>query len=410
MGDSVDRDADYAEVMDSGLRGWGWAWTQRVSPAVLDWAIAGGLLLVGLATLYGRPAEHAQPLMAAAVASLVIMAAAMGWRRRRPIAVLAVVAATQAAGGLLGVSAGPLGLALLVAAYSVGAHASGRSRVWAGQAAALLFVLAAVVIILGGNLVRLAPAAALATVFSGAWLLGDYLRSRRQQVADLEARATRLEREQELARSQARDEERVRIARDLHDVVAHDVTMMVVRAGAARAVQATHPEAAAEALSLVEETGRQTLVELNHLLGVLRSDADESLTRSPQPRVEQATVLADQLRHAGLNVELDVEGQPVSLPAALDLTAYRILQEATTNVLKHARATTVHILVRYLVDALELSVRDNGRSAKGQAGSETGHGLIGMRERAALFGGDLTAEPSADGGFAVTAWLPLGVT
>jgi signal transduction histidine kinase len=394
--------------MDGGLRSWGW--TRRVSPSVVDWAIAGGLLLVGLAGLFGRRAEQSRTLLPVAVASLVVVAIALGSRRRYPTAVLAAVVATQLADLLLGVDAAPVGgLALLVAAYSVSAHASGRWRAWAGQAAAVMFAIAAVAIILGGNLLRLAPAAALAVVFSGAWLLGDYLRSRRQQVADLEARAARLEREQEMARSQARDEERARIARELHDVVAHDVTMMVVQAGAARTVQATQPQAAAEALSLVEQTGRQTLVELNHLLGVLRSSPGEALARSPQPRVEEASVLADQLRHAGLDVELNVEGQPVPLPPALDLTAYRILQEATTNVLKHARATTVHILVRYLADALELSVRDNGRPVTGETvGSGPGHGLIGMRERAALFGGDLQAGPGANGGFAVMAHLPLG--
>jgi len=395
--------------MDKGLRGWGW--TRRISVAVVDWAVAGVLLLMGLTGLYVRELEHRAQVLPLAVASLLIVGTAIGWRRRYPAVVLAVVGATQAVDILLGVDAAPLGgLALVVAAYSVSAHGTGRWRAWSGQAAAVVFAVAAAAIILGGNLVRLAPAAALAVVFSGAWLLGDYLRSRRQRIADLEARAARLEREQALARSQARDEERARIARELHDVVAHDVTMMVVQAGAARTVQATQPEAAAQALRMVEQTGRQTLVELNHLLGVLRSSAGDSLTRSPQPRVEEAALLADELRRAGLDVELDVEGQPVALPPAIDLTAYRILQEATTNVLKHARATTVHILVSYLGDSLELSVRDNGRSATRAAIGAGGHGLIGMRERAALFGGDLRAEPGTDGGFAVTARLPLGVS
>jgi len=203
------------------------------------------------------------------------------------------------------------------------------------------------------------------------------------------------------------DEERKRIARELHDVVAHDVSVIAIQAGAARAVQATRPEAAANALGLIETTARETLIELNRLLGVLRSGNGASPDRSPQPGIGQLAALVEGLRAAGLEVDARVDGEPRSLPPAVDLSAYRIVQEATTNVLKHARARRVDIRVHYAETMLGLDIRDDGAGDGSDPTSSSGHGLIGMRERVALFGGELETGRNPAGGFSVHARLPL---
>jgi len=167
--------------------------------------------------------------------------------------------------------------------------------------------------------------------FAAAWLIGDYLRTRRAYVAQLEERAGRLERERDQDRRLAADEERTRIARELHDVVAHDVSVIAIQAGAARAVQLSKPEAAAKALGLIETTARETLIELNRLLGVLRSANGATPDRSPQPGIGQLASLVEELRAAGLEVDARVDGEAQPLPPALDLSAYRILQEASTT-------------------------------------------------------------------------------
>jgi signal transduction histidine kinase len=197
--------------------------------------------------------------------------------------------------------------------------------------------------------------------------------------------------------------ERARIARELHDVIAHSVSVMTVQAGAARLLLDGDPHRAAEPLLAVEETDRQALAEMRRLLGVLRDDAGEP-ELVPQAGLKDLPMLATTIREAGLEVAMTVEGPQRPLPAGVELAAYRILQEALTNTLKHARAARAQVTVRYEPGCVLLEVRDDGRMPPGDG---QGHGLLRMRERAALYGGELDAGPTPNGGFAVRARLPV---
>jgi signal transduction histidine kinase len=203
-------------------------------------------------------------------------------------------------------------------------------------------------------------------------------------------------------------DERARIARELHDVVAHSVSVMVVQAGAALHTLPADDVDTAESLGSIETTGRQALVELRHMLGILRQ-ADDEQGLTPLPGIAQVGVLCEQIREAGLPVDVRVEGQATTLPPGLDLAAYRIVQEALTNTLKHAGAAHACVTIRYGAHSLELEITDDG-----QPGASTvdgaGHGLVGMRERVALYGGVLDAGRSAEGGFGVRARLPLNAS
>ena len=198
-------------------------------------------------------------------------------------------------------------------------------------------------------------------------------------------------------------DERARIARELHDVIAHSVTVMTVQAGAARMLLPGDPQRAVEPLLAVEETGHQALAEMRRLLGILR-EVDGQPVLAPQPGLKDLTRLAVAVREAGLPVEMAVEGTPRPLPAGIELAAYRILQEALTNTLKHAGAARAHVTVRYAPEAVFLEVCDDGRVPPADG---HGHGLVGMRERATLYGGELDAGPLPGGGYAVRARLPI---
>ncbi|MFJ8742523.1 histidine kinase [Embleya sp. NPDC127516] len=238
-----------------------------------------------------------------------------------------------------------------------------------------------------------------------AWVLGDSMRTRRAFYAELEERATRLEFERDQQAQIAAAAERARIARELHDVVAHNVSVMVVQAdGAAYAIDSS-PDRAREALGTIAATGREALAEMRRLLGVLRSQA-ETDAYVPQPGVDQLGELVEQVRTTGLNVELRVEGVPVELPQSVALTAYRIVQEALTNTRKHAGPdATATVGVGYGEDGLEMEISDDGRGAAAP-GDGMGHGLVGMRERVAMLGGRLRTGPSVGGGWSVSAMLP----
>ncbi|MFF7247739.1 sensor histidine kinase [Embleya sp. NPDC008237] len=238
-----------------------------------------------------------------------------------------------------------------------------------------------------------------------AWVLGDSMRTRRAFYAELEERATRLEFERDQQAQIAAAAERARIARELHDVVAHNVSVMVVQAdGAAYAIESS-PDRAREALGTIASTGREALAEMRRLLGVLRSQS-ETDAYVPQPGVEQLGELVEQVRTTGLNVELRVEGVPVELPQSVALTAYRIVQEALTNTRKHAGPdATATVGVGYGEDGLEMEISDDGRGAAAP-GDGMGHGLVGMRERVAMLGGRLRTGPSIGGGWSVSAMLP----
>jgi signal transduction histidine kinase len=242
-------------------------------------------------------------------------------------------------------------------------------------------------------------------LFGIAWLAGFALHTRVEQADAAEARAAQAERERESAARVAVAEERARIARELHDIVAHAVSVMVLQVGAVRHKLPPELEEDAEALRGVEGAGRAALAEMRRLLGAMRSDGDD-LELAPQPGLDGLQSLVAEVERAGLPVGLHVEGEWVQLPRAIDLSAYRIVQEGLTNALKHAHASRADVTVRYEADQVRLEVRDDGDG--GPKGNGSGYGLVGVRERVKIYGGEMTAGPADGGGFVLSARLPLG--
>jgi signal transduction histidine kinase len=241
-------------------------------------------------------------------------------------------------------------------------------------------------------------------LFAIAWLTGFALRERASQAERAEERARQAERERETAARIAVAEERARIARELHDVVAHAVSVMVLQVGAVRHNLPPALEEDSDALRRVEEAGRRALTEMRRLLGAMRRDGDGA-ELAPQPGLDDLDALLDEVGRAGLPVRLHVDGEPCTLPRAIDLSAYRIVQEALTNALKHAQASHADVTVRYGEDALRVEVRDDGIGAAPSDG--LGHGLVGIRERVKIYGGEMSADTAPEGGFVLSASLPL---
>jgi signal transduction histidine kinase len=241
-------------------------------------------------------------------------------------------------------------------------------------------------------------------LFTIVWLAGNALGAKLTQYRQAEERAARLEREREERARAAVAEERARIARELHDVVGHSVSVMTVQASGVRRLLRPDQEREREALLIVEQTGREALAEMRRLVDVLRRP-EESPALAPQPSLQHLDKLLDQVRESGLDVELKVEGDVAKLPASVDLAAYRLVQEGLTNTLKHAQAHRAEVLVRYGNGEVELVVADDGNGTGGGDGG--GHGLVGLRERIAVAGGELDAGPRAGGGFQVRARLPM---
>jgi len=241
-------------------------------------------------------------------------------------------------------------------------------------------------------------------LFGIGWLAGFALRERGAQADAAEERAAQAERERDQAGRLAVAEERARIARELHDVVAHAVSVMVLQIGAVRHRLPDEEVEDRDALQGVEQAGRTALAEMRRLLGAMRRDGD-GVQLGPQPGLDDLAPLLEEVGRAGLPVELHVEGERYTLPRAVDLSAYRIVQEGLTNALKHAEAGQADVTVRYLPDELELEVRDDGRGATTSDG--LGHGLVGIRERVAIYGGEMTAGPANGRGFVLSTRLPL---
>ena len=327
-------------------------------------------------------------------------------RRRFPGVVLALGVASGLAVAALGLSPIVLGVAILVAVYSVAAYGT-RWVSLAGLAAAEL----------GSVAVQLTPGrfqaptvVSNALVIGAAWLLGHFVGVRRAYTARLEERTAELEQAREELARRAVTEERLRLARELHDVVAHAMSVIAVQSGVGAHVASTQPEEAAKALSAIEATSRAALEELRRLLGVLRQDSEPQGDLVPVPGLADLDGLLAEVSKAGLGVRLRVEGTPSPLPAGVDLSAYRIVQEALTNVVKHAGPARAQVVVGYGDREVTVVVTDDGRGVGALAGdgrAGVGHGLIGMRERVAAFNGDLEAGPRPGGGFRVAARLPL---
>lgn len=333
------------------------------------------------------------------------------WRRTNPGRCITVIGTALLAYTFLGYQGGGvLGVGIIVALYSVAAHGPDRRQATAALVITMIAIAATMVhygLTDDSSGIPLLTLVSNVVIFATAWILGDNLRQRRAHVAGLEQRAEALEREQQAEARRAVLVERGRVARELHDVVAHHVSVMVVQAGGARRVLATQPERASEALSSIETTGRQALDELRRILGMLRAvspPGTDTASLEPQPTLAAVADLVEQTRHAGVDVDLRVEGPPRPLPPGVDLSAYRIVQEALTNTIKHAGKASARVAVRYGADGVEVEVVDDGNGAAAADGG--GHGLLGMRERVELFGGELAAGPRAGGGFGVRAWLP----
>jgi signal transduction histidine kinase len=370
-----------------------------------DVALAVGLALLALADLLASTDASSWsgrgPLQVCLALGCTLP---LAWRVRHPTA---TVVAVTAAGGLLVAVAAPhqapfeVFVGSVLAAYSIGAHTAGRNR-WIALAA--MFAVGVPFMIAAddrgmaaGN--TLAPIAWL----TGSWAVGVIIRGRRLRIAELEQLTEELSRQRDLQAQAAVAVERGRIARELHDVVAHNVSMMVVQAGAAeRVLEGVQPDVR-EALGAISSTGRETIDEMRLLLGILRSD--DGLALAPQPGLDDLDQLVRNVANAGLRVDLRVEGDPAPLSPGVDLSAYRIVQEALTNVLKHAGPASAEVIVRYQADRVEVEVRDDGRATA--ADGTGGNGLIGMRERVAMLGGELQAGAGRGGGFAVLARLPI---
>jgi len=380
----------------------------KAHPGAVDGVAAVMIMGLCLPAMWSKPLDSAGGYRPASVTGALLLVAStlpVAWRRRSPLRVLAVVAVMAVAYEVAGF-ASTLPFGLVLALYTVAAHCDRRrSRMAGGLVGAAL-----VVVLLQAS--RWEPSilqvVANLTIFAMAWLVGDNVQVGRARVADLAERAGRAERDRQAEALRAAGEERSRIARELHDIIAHSLSVMIVQAGGARRILSQDPDQAADALASIEFTGRQAMTEMRRLLGVLRDDRhEEEASFAPQPSLSSLPALVEHYADAGLLVSLEVSGAERGLPPGVDLSAYRIVQEALTNVLRHAGTATATVRVAYDDRGVELEIHDDGNGKAVGTGDGNGHGLAGMRERVQLFGGDLVAGPKPGGGFRVTARLPL---
>ncbi|MFG1703247.1 sensor histidine kinase [Nonomuraea sp. M3C6] len=385
----------------------------RLHDTLLAVVVAG--VSVALFVLYGPDRLQAEGIAVDGMrapdsfgAVLVVLACVpVALRRRWPLSALCATVVPETLLAVFGYGAGISCLAGLVLLYSVASYR--------GLAVALGGLLVSLVTYTLGAVAGPARVASwsehvvVAVVLVAVWGAGRSLRLRRAYLEELKDRAARLERAHAADTRAARAEERSRIARELHDVVAHHVSVMTVQAAAARRVLAADPDLAREALSAIEHTGRLAMTEMRNIVGVLRTDsrADARAELGPQPGVRDLPLLAEQMREAGLSTRLQAEGEPRPLPAGVDLAAYRLVQEGLTNSLRHAGAGAKAVVtVRYEPHELDVRVEDDGVGAAGLS-TRSGHGLVGIRERVALYGGILSIGPLPGGGFEVRARFPL---
>ncbi|MFZ4182269.1 sensor histidine kinase [Streptomyces pseudogriseolus] len=388
----------------------------RRHPTWVDgfWAV----ILFGLSVVGGATTEESRgtELPALTVPVVLLLSLVVALRRRMPERMLLLALGVGLAQLVLDVATGPADFALLVIVYTVAAVGAR----WASRVALAAGLCAAPLAQLrwpsphSSTFENVALSIILAVPFALAWVLGDSIRTRRAYFAQLEERAARLEKEREAQAKVAVAAERARIARELHDVVAHNVSVMVVQADGAAYVLDAAPDQAKKALETISGTGRQALAEMRRLLGVLRTgEHQEAGEYVPQPGLQQIEDLVEQCRESGLPVDFKVEGTPRELPRGVELTAYRIVQEALTNTRKHGGPNAgASVRLVYFDDGLGLLVEDDGKGAPHELYEEggfdgQGHGLIGMRERVGMVGGTLDAGPRPGGGFRISALLPL---
>jgi signal transduction histidine kinase len=367
-----------------------------IAPWVADVALVLVVLPPTLALahqgVHQGPGQTASSVSAAFLTSLPLLV-----RRRWPIGVLVVILVV----GVAIPSAAVFLPSALVAVYTIAAR-----RPWRIALASAIAATVALDVhrLIWGYSVPLFAGIASVALSGAALALGLYRQSRQEYFEEVRERALRLERERELLDEQAASEERLRIARELHDVVAHNVSLMVIQAQALQTT-AEDPDAARRGAHTIAELGRDAMSEMHRTLELMRTD-ETAEERKPQPALSDLGPLLERARGAGVDVELSVRGAPKPLPTGVELSAYRIVQEALTNVIKHSGSETARVELRYGDAGLELEILDQGGAGGGPGVPTSGHGLVGMRERVALFGGTLEAGPQDGTGYRVFASLP----
>ena len=376
-----------------------WARAARIADAVVVTVLVLSAQVQVWTAASGPLTEH-RPVHALLLATVTLP---LFVRRFHPLLVLLLALGAASVEYQLGGQGFQPWFAVVLAVYAVGAHAERRDAVIGAAATAVVVVVGDVPKLLAGDPVDtvVVPWFVLAGIFG----LGRWMRTRQRETRELEVRAEVAERKSAELATRAVADERARIARELHDLVAHSMGVIVIQAQAGQRAVATDPEAARSALSAIETSGRQGLAEMRRLLGLLTSPATGSV--APQPSLRGLDELVGRVRAAGVPVEVTVAGDVSALPPGVDLAAYRIVQEALTNVLKHAGATDARVAVRTAGGFVDIEVCDDGRTA-GTPGR--GHGLVGMRERAALYGGSVETGRLPGGGYRVHARLTVDGT
>jgi signal transduction histidine kinase len=346
----------------------------------------------------------ANPLDGLGVLLVLAQTAPTAWRRRAPLVVICVVTAAMFLYSVLGYVRSFAAFGFLLALFTVAAYEERSTSVPIGVAAGSL-----VLLILGFSPEPVEPDAVVATLLlvGSCWFIGDSARIRRGEVAQLEDRAARLEREREVLTREAVDAERRVIARELHDVIAHDVSVIVTQAAAAQKVADRHPDDAIRGLGAIERAGREAFLEMRRLMALLRPAGSTPPPLAPQPGLGDLASLVGQVRQAGLPLELRIEGAERPLSPGLDLCAYRIVQEAVTNVARHSGAERLSITLTRKNGAVVAIVEDDGKGFDPARTGSDGLGLVGMRERLALVGGTLRIEAAAGAGTTIAAEVPL---
>jgi signal transduction histidine kinase len=364
----------------------------RLDAAGKDLLVAGALV-VGVALQAGFLPMSASERLVTVIAGGAVCAS-VAVRRRLPVVVGLGVQTTLVVTGIFSsLPAGPVTIAWFCALYAL--------TVWTSARWFVVGVAWFAISDVAPELVKREDLGTISAFTIGAVVVMMLLR---RVVGERDQRLALAEKERQLATREAVIEERARIARELHDVIAHHVSMMVIQAGAERRALGPGQESTQDVLTTIERVGRGALTEMRRLVGMLRGDEGDGLV--PQPGIADITLLVAQMRSAGLDVELRVDGQPRDIPVGVDLSAYRIVQEGLTNALKYAGDAHTAVHVRYGADSLEIKILDDGRG-RGPEVEEGGHGLVGMRERVAVYGGTLDAGRQPAGGFAVRVLLPI---
>jgi signal transduction histidine kinase len=378
-------------------------WWRSIPPLVADAVLAAVVLAVTLVEISLNDESLSGRNRAVSIALLVAMSVVIVFRRRWPVAVWLVSGALVTIYGVASFPDPVLPYGPLVAVYTVAAYTSWRTSMTAGVVTAVV-VAASMIIDPHDDIVDWLIAFLSTTT---AWLIGNNVRTYRAYTQELEAKAARLERERRAEAERAVADERLRLARELHDVAAHHVSVIALHAEAGQSLLPDDPERADQAFGVIGQVARTTLTELRRVVGVLREEGAAPLV--PQPGLDQLPALVRDVERAGVPVTLTVSGAPGTISRTLDTSAYRIVQEALTNVLRHAGPAAAHVTVTYEPDAIAVEVLDDGvgpDESPSATSHNGGHGLAGMRERAAMFGGTLTAEARPERGFAVSARLP----